>query len=79
MDFLLLTQNPLGVGLLFFLLLPLIRKVGDIAWVIVVSMIAKTLTKNGYDVAIDKKGVSLVKGKSGYSRKGEVSQKTPKR
>ncbi len=69
MDFLSLIQNPLGSGLLFFLLLLLVRKVGDIIWVVVVSIIAKTIANNGYDVAIDKKGVSLVKGKSGYSRR----------
>ena len=69
MDFLSLIQNPWGSGLLFFLLLLLVRKVGDIIWVVVVSIIAKTIANSGYDVAIDKKGVSLVKGKSGYSRR----------
>jgi hypothetical protein len=69
MDFLLLTQNPLGSGLLLVALLLLIRKMGDIVWVIVVSIIAKTLSNSGYDVAIDKKGVSLVRRKSYYNRK----------
>lgn len=80
MDFLLLTQNPFGIGILLILLLLLIRKVGDIIWVIAVSIIAKSLSKSGYDVAIDKKGVSLVRNKSSYSysRKNEVGQKTPK-
>jgi len=69
MDFLLLTQNPLGIGILLVLLLILIRKVGDIIWVIAVSIIAKSLSKGGYDVAIDKEGVNLVRSKSSYSRK----------
>jgi len=68
MDFLLLTQNPFGIGILLVGLLILIRKVGDIIWVIAVSIIAKSLSKNGYDVAIDKKGVNLVRSKSSYSR-----------
>jgi hypothetical protein len=69
MDFLLLTHNPFGIGILLVLLLVLVRKAGDIIWVIAVSIIAKSLAKNGYDVAIDRKGVNLVRSKSRYSRK----------
>lgn len=70
MDFLsLITQNPVGSGLLFIMLWLLVRKVIDIVGLIVLSIIAKTIAKSGYDVAIYNKGISLVKRKSGSNRK----------
>ena len=69
MDFLLLTQNPFAIGILLIFLVLLIRKVMDIIWVIAVSIIAKSLSQNGYDVAINKKGVNLVRSKPSCSRK----------
>ena len=70
MDFLsIIPQNPLGSGLLFVLLWLLVRKVVDIVGLIVLSIIAKTIAKSGYDVEIYNKGISLVKRKSGSNRK----------